>query len=613
MLTVCNFTYAFNDELLYSIIGRYRLTDGNKNIKTTLCDLFNTSTIIPVMDIPCNIERLCSNIPKELGYNSDDIIFKYTLFPLYSPFMSQEKRRECVDIIKNKNGEGIKLKMGIIAGGLCKKHNIFYCPECAKLEKENYGEAYIHRLHQVQGVYMCEKHSCKLKEYIEIPLSRLQFNYINIEKIDYKAEYIEDVSLKVKLLKITEEVKYLLENNLSNVLDQTIIYERYYKILLERGYLTAHNKVKESKLMKDFTDYYGNDFLYYLDSNIDPSNESNWLKVILRKPNRSAHPIRHILLIDFLTGNIDNFIKYKEKQSKYTCLNHFCKYYSKDDKTEYEVTADYKTREPIVTVKCNDCGFTYSRKMDTDMYKIGRVKDYGIVWLNKLRDTIKDNKSLRAIAKEMKCDCKTVVKYAEEIGCDNLVHSNMKIQHSSGNGKIRFTKEENYKKNITKFIDDNPSVSIKTIRQNNYKEYSWLYRNDREWLNRNLPKPSKIKKIESKRVDWGARDSELLEILEKEYDYIKNSRESVRITKTLLARRSGNLSYIEKKLDKLPLCQKYLESVQESVEDYQIKRVDTICNELYLKKKEIIEWKVKKLAGLKNNISYKVQERIKNI
>jgi len=612
---IYNFPCIYKDELLYSVLGRCHLTDGNKNTKIILEQLFNKSTIIPVIDIPCNIEKLCSNIPEELGYSSDTIIMNCTLFSLYSPFMGKERRRECIDTIKFEDGRGIKHRIGIIAGSICRKKSIYYCPECVRFEIEHCDEAFIHRLHQVQGVYICEKHLCKLKEYKQVPLNRLQFNYIDVDKIDIKSEFIVDSNpMHRKLLKITEEVKYILENDLSTCLDQTIIYQRYYKILFEREYLTGKNSVKKLKLINDFTDYYGKNFLIYLDSEIDVSNESNWLNSILSKSKRAIHPIRHILLIDFLTGSIEQFIKYKEEQKIYPCMNRWCNCYKDDRMTKIIITSDYKSRELVATVKCEECGFTYSRKVKKDIYEIGRIKDFGIVWFNKLIEVVKTSMSLRAMAREMGCDCKTVVKYAEKLGYGHLICSNMNVDigKEKSVAKPKFDEAENYKRGIIMFMEENPCATITTIKNNKYKEYMWLYRNDLEWLKHNLPEPLKKSNKGVNRIDWGKRDSLLLLLLMKEYNSIKNNKESVRITKTLLARRTGILSYVEKKLDKLPLCKMYLENAQETVEQYQIRRVDSICFELYSKNENIIDWKIKRLAGLRNNISDIVKERIEN-
>lgn len=610
-----DFPCIYPDELLYGILGRYHQTDGYLNIKIALNEMFNRGTIVPILDLPCHLEELCSNLPGDLGYSSDWIIMNCTLFPFYSPFMDEYRRQECIEIMKFKNGSGLKTKMGIVAGEIFKKDFIYFCPECAKAELKNYREAYIHRLHQVPGVFICEKHLCKLNEYKSFSTGRLHFTNLEFDEIEYKTEFIDDNDLNHQLLKITEEVKYLLSPHGSD-LDQCSIHQKYLSILDEKGYLTPQKRIKQRKFIADFRNHYGEWFLNIMNSNLDIEDENNWLKILLRKPNRAMHPIRHILLIDFLTGSIDKFTKFQAKSKSYSCLNKFCSEYRKSNKTKYVITADYKTREPIATIICEKCGFKYSRKASKEHNEIGTIKDYGFLWLNMLREILysSKNKSLRAIAREMGCDSKTVVKYSELLGLRTLVQSNMKVKLPHERTRTSYFKGANYRESITKFVKNNPSSTITVIKRNNYKEYMWLYKNDKEWLNSTLPKPTKPSNIISGRVDWDKRDEELLQILKKQYELIKSSGALIRITKTLLGRKSGKLSYIEKRLDKLPKCNEYLKSVQESVEEYQIRRINVICEMLHEKGEPLVEWRIKKLAGLKSEISPKVQRRInKNI
>ncbi len=67
---------------------------------------------------------------------------------------------------------------------------------------------------------------------------------------------------------------------------------------------------------------------------------------------------------------------------------------------------------------------------------------------------------------------------------------------------------------------------------------------------------------------------------------------------------------IEKSLDKLPLSKEYLNMVQESVEEYQTQRINAICEGQRNKGEELVEWKIKKLAGLRENVSDKVLNTI---
>jgi hypothetical protein len=37
-----------------------------------------------------------------------------------------------------------------------------YCPLCVNEDRENYGEAYWHRTHQIRNMKVCPKHNCNL-------------------------------------------------------------------------------------------------------------------------------------------------------------------------------------------------------------------------------------------------------------------------------------------------------------------------------------------------------------------------------------------------------------------------------------------------------------------
>lgn len=68
--------------------------------------------------------------------------------------------------------------------------------------------------------------------------------------------------------------------------------------------------MNNKKLHSDFIDYYSPAFLNFLKSDVDSSNERSWLVTITRKNIISVHPIRSILFINFLFGDIDAFLNY---------------------------------------------------------------------------------------------------------------------------------------------------------------------------------------------------------------------------------------------------------------------------------------------------------------
>lgn len=118
-----------------------------------------------------------------------------------------------------------------------------------------------------------------------------------------------------------------------------------------------------------------------------------------------------------------------------------------------------------------------------DVASIGRIKDFGVIWFNKLIEVLKTNMSLRSMAGEMGCDSKTIVKYSEKLGYGHLIRSNMNIhirKVDSIEHKTKFSRAENYRGSIIMFMEETPDATISSIRHNRGKEFIWLYKNEPE-------------------------------------------------------------------------------------------------------------------------------------
>ncbi|CAG9703498.1 TnsD family Tn7-like transposition protein [Clostridium neonatale] len=356
-------------------------------------------------------------------------------------------------------------------------------------------------------------------------------------------------------------------------------------------------------------EYYSNKILNIFDSKLN-DKESNWLKIMLRNSKEFVHPIRHILFIICIYTDIKSFINFKENNSKYIwpCLNKICKYYKENIITDIIITSDYKSRKPVGTAECPYCGFKYSRKiMDNNrINEFGRVKDFGHLWCEKLIEILESKQyNVSNIAKIMGCDYKTVVRYAGILGKRDLIDS-----------KITFTKnvqiikdksyELQYLQDILKYKKYHFKSTRTDIRKALNKQYAWLYKNNKKWLFDNLPKSNNnyICRIND-RVNWNKRDEEILLKIKKNYVKIMKSDEKIRITKSMFGRFLGISALLDHNLDKMPKTEKYLLAINESIEQYQERRVKKICRHFFKERITIRRWKIMRIAGLKNNCSSK--------
>lgn len=226
------FTDPYKDELIYSAIARYHFYSGNTDYKDTLEECLGKRSAIPTLEIGDNLEYLANSLGGK--YTADSIIKNHTILPYYTPFLDKKRRKEINKEIKYNGGSSIYTKLGVVAGSVCKKNDIYYCPVCAKYEIDNYGEAFIHREHQLQGIFLCAKHGVWLEKY---QINRVKASRIEFIRFD-KSRLILDVKTKEikyydKLLKLSKDSYFLLQADIDNV-DRKMILQKYKLLLMKR-------------------------------------------------------------------------------------------------------------------------------------------------------------------------------------------------------------------------------------------------------------------------------------------------------------------------------------------------------------------------------------------
>lgn len=158
------FPIPHEDELLYSILARYRVYSGNVSLKSTLDDIYGHRNVTAVMDLPSNINRIIANMPLGNQYDANELIQKYTLYPFYAAFIPPKRANEIKDYMKEDKGGSIYNKIGLMASSIRLNEYFKFCPECVKEDQERFGELYWHRIHQISGVFVCPKHKVLLQD-----------------------------------------------------------------------------------------------------------------------------------------------------------------------------------------------------------------------------------------------------------------------------------------------------------------------------------------------------------------------------------------------------------------------------------------------------------------
>lgn len=608
-------------ELLYSVLARYHIRSGNISPKATVEELFGSRSITAIVDLPANIDSLISNLPIGSNYTANRLIKENTLYPYYSAFLPSERAKTILQSMKGNSGGSIHNRIGVMASTITENRYLRMCSECAKESMEAYGEFYWKRSHQIPGVIICPKHKNLLydskvlvhhfnkHEFISATVDNFNLNEMRTNPTNIE-EVIESAFIP-KYIQIVDNVDKLLNNRYPNKPPEWF-FSQYIERLKLMGLANTNGSVRQKELREQFIEFYGESLLKIVQSTINDS-DSSWLSMMVRKPRKTIHPIRHLLLIQFLGITLEelwneetDYLPFGE--SPYLCLNAGADHYLKPVITDRAIRYDSKIKRPVGTFSCS-CGFVYARSgpdsSEEDKYKIGRVKEFGGVWEAKLKELLQMDLSLREIARKLKVDVNTVKKYGQK-----LKEGEAELSNESQNDMIN---KEGFREEWLDLQKKYPEKSKTELRKDNNRTYAWLYRNDREWLNTNSPKKRQIPTVNN-RVDWEKRDEEILEVVKAVVEEILNSDDKPeRITISRVGKKIGKLSLLEKHLSKLPRTNEYLLQNTDSVRDFQIRRINWAIGECERQGCDLQWWRVAKIAGIRVEWRGELQEEFENI
>lgn len=307
------YPWLYNDEILYSYIARYHIWSGNTSPKATLKEVLGTTNALAVVDLPCRIGRLLSNTT--IGMDGESLVLRATLFPYYTSFQTLDTSKLVLKWMLGSESKAIHMKLGVMAGGVATPKYLRFCPMCYEADRDALGEPYWHRIHQIPGVIICPQHGSLLRD------SRV--NYSGVRSNEFSAcnedtcccagDEIILSNFEYSIAKnIAKDIQWLLDN----YQEVRALYESegdfrhlYLYWLYMRELATDSGRIHTVELIKSFRTYYHEKILLLFESNVSDEDPNNWLVSIARKHRKVFHPIRHLLVMRFLCGGIQNFIE----------------------------------------------------------------------------------------------------------------------------------------------------------------------------------------------------------------------------------------------------------------------------------------------------------------
>lgn len=684
MVKIVNyFPKPYPDELLYSVIARFQKHFGNSSPEL-LKSLWGNIKSPPNNHYQIDrLQKLVDNTSLGACYTARQLAFQHTLLPFYSAFSGRTAQNKLLDTMLYGFQKKIFGHVGTHLRKTGERSNLQFCPECIKSDMETYGEPYWHRIHQAPGVLVCPWHRIKLREKCPVcfaPFLKkgIQYVYLDDKCINGHdlSELISDElegKTRERLISYAHEVYKLLTNEFCY--EPELICKRYITKLRELGWVGLKGQMLQpSSFGITFVEYYSYEFLEMLESNIEMNLSYNWLfKMVRRFGFRNLyHPLRHLLIIQFLFGSLETFNAANTEylpfgHGPWPCLNPAASHYRMSVVSDCNVYQG--TSAKIHGVFQCECGYKYSRvgpdRANGDRYKSDHVISYGHVWEEKLGSLVDSKKmSMKDIGIRLKVNEKTVITYnrkrKERENKKVVSRSKIYLYQETYRKKIQqimieipnisrrqilklATKEyrwlknhdqewlmnilpeskikvqpylKTYRKSILNVIQQNPDLNRTQIKNLASQEYYWLKMNDREWLMSILPKPKERRKII---VDWNLRDREFSNLIKIEAENILNLEgKPQRISRGAILKRLPSRigAFLKSPTSSalLPEAQACLRNLTETTDEYQIRCILWAAKELDKLGQNLTEVGIKKLLSKSEmKLSMMVKQYIKDI
>lgn len=235
----------YPDELVYSWFCRYYVHSGCLTHSMALKEILYNRCNNPSKEFLGHLNPDMLSAIQRM-YPIETMIIEHTMFPQYARFIPLEQRKRA---------------LYHIGFDFCDAHHLFailprnkddlflkYCPMCVKEDRQKYGEAYWHIVHQIRNMQICTKHNCQLVNSAVVAKSEQTFTLCPAESyVTVQKPIIESDSL------ILEYAKYMtyVFNTPLNFEKDVPISAILYNAMQNTKYMKSSGKTRYTKQFAD--------------------------------------------------------------------------------------------------------------------------------------------------------------------------------------------------------------------------------------------------------------------------------------------------------------------------------------------------------------------------
>ena len=298
------------DELLYSAIARLRERLRVPEHHAFEALLLGDSQATAVVDLPASVSRLLPRIPGRQALSADDLLWKHTLLPLHTAFVTAERARAALDALLMGTGQGVHRLLNANARMPPTPPSMQFCPGCLSQDMADHGEPYWHRIHQAPGVTCCPIHGRSLRRSM-LQRTRRPNRHVFLTAAAACRNGSSELQCALpprERHRAAQDLLWLLETPTLGW--QTgALAGAYRELAVAAGYGRESGQLALTRLEADIVRHYGKASLTSLGIPFQQHRKSrSWIVRLLRGDPTSFSALQHHLVLRFLGSSVPRFI-----------------------------------------------------------------------------------------------------------------------------------------------------------------------------------------------------------------------------------------------------------------------------------------------------------------
>jgi transposase len=504
------------DETLFSLCSRMHQLTGLPSSEVTSQLLFGHRRAA-VHDLPGHLGAWRGRVREELAPGSlCELVLSRTLLGFYRPFLSPAQVAVAISGLGAGSMGALNFRLGLLNRLGCVHHPLKLCPACLEVDRARHHVAYWHQAHQWPGVWICANHGAMLRIDTQRAAAGMRFDWC-LPRLNSSLDPRKPHRSPSRFAPPLEALAHLSHVALGLVdlpntvhfdpeqLQATYLAALHRHGLLRRGGQLHHPAISDW-LAPRFAALRAAPDLSKLPAS--PGGILNMAIPMLQRPDRRAHPLRHVALIACL------FSSWEEFWASYAACRHA-------EKAQIASGAA-ASRTPPALAHPQRPRFlelmAQGRSASSAARTVGVDVATGRAWAaqaglatpsrpKQLRGPAREGlvKDLAAgadkalVAQRWGVSIATVTRVLRtEVG----LHTQWKAaRHARAGHEARSAWQQAMAAQRT--------GGHKAARQRAPAAYAWLYRHDREWLLQSHPPPADRSRSARTRVDWPRRDQGL--------------------------------------------------------------------------------------------------------